>query len=77
MRRQGGKNVWTWSWIYGGTIDKLESIKNFNTQIPVERFIDIINEIGISIVGQLKNLAPADKKYIHCVMLQELLIVFR
>ena len=38
------------------------SIKNFNTQIPVERFIDIINEIGISIVGQLKNLAPADKK---------------
>ena len=41
----------------GGTIDKLESIKNFNTQIP-----DIINEIGISIVGQLKNLAPADKK---------------
>lgn len=46
----------------GGTIDKLESIKNFNTQIPVERFIDIINKIGISIVGQLKNLAPADKK---------------
>lgn len=46
----------------GGTIDKLESIKNFNTQIPVERFIDIINEIGISIVGQLKNLAHADKK---------------
>ena len=46
----------------GRTIDKLESIKNFNTQIPVERFIDIINEIGISIVGQLKNLAPADKK---------------
>lgn len=46
----------------GGTIDKLESIKNFNTQIPIERFIDIINEIGISIVGQLKNLAPADKK---------------
>lgn len=46
----------------GGTIDKLESIKNFNTKIPVERFIDIINEIGISIVGQLKNLAPADKK---------------
>lgn len=46
----------------GGTIDKLESIKNFNTQIPIERFIDIINEIGISIIGQLKNLAPADKK---------------
>lgn len=46
----------------GGTIDKLESIKNFNTQIPIERFIDIINKIGISIVGQLKNLAPADKK---------------
>lgn len=46
----------------GGTIDKLESIKNFNTHIPIERFVDIINKIGISIVGQMKNLAPADKK---------------
>lgn len=46
----------------GGTIDKLESIKNFNTHIPIESFVDIINKIGISIVGQMKNLAPADKK---------------
>lgn len=46
----------------GGTIDKLESIKNFNTHILIERFVDIINKIGISIVGQMKNLAPADKK---------------
>lgn len=46
----------------GGTIDKLESIQNFNTHIPIESFVDIINKIGISIVGQMKNLAPADKK---------------
>lgn len=46
----------------GGTINKLESIKNFNTHIPIESFVDIINKIGISIVGQMKNLAPADKK---------------
>lgn len=46
----------------GGTIDKLESIKGFKTQIPTEQFIKNVNENGIAIVGQTKNLAPADKK---------------
>ena len=46
----------------GGTIDKLESIPGFNTTIPTEDFIKQVNDIGISLVGQTKNLAPADKK---------------
>lgn len=46
----------------GGTIDKLESIKGFRTDIPLDEFIKIVNETGICIVGQTKDLAPADKK---------------
>ena len=46
----------------GGTIDKLESIPNFKTDIPEEEFLKNVNEIGVCIVGQNKDLAPADKK---------------
>jgi len=46
----------------GGTIDKLEAIPGFNTEIEEKKFIDIVNDIGICIVGQSKELAPADKK---------------
>ena len=46
----------------GGTIDKLESIPNFNTQLPIETFIKNIQEISIAIAGQTGNIVPADKK---------------
>ena len=46
----------------GGTIDKLESIDGFSTTISTADFIKNVNEIGIAIVGQTENLAPADKK---------------
>ena len=46
----------------GGTIDKLESFQGFSTSLSEEAFIDQVNRIGISIIGQTKNLAPADKK---------------
>ncbi len=45
----------------GGTIDKLESFPGFSTDIPTETFIRNVNQIGIAIMGQTKNLAPADK----------------
>ncbi len=45
----------------GGTIDKLESFAGFSTEIETEQFIRNVNEIGISIMGQTKELAPADK----------------
>ena len=46
----------------GGTIDKLEAIPGFCTSLETEEFERIVNEVGIAIVGQSKNLAPADKK---------------
>lgn len=46
----------------GGTIDKLESISNFNVSISNESFIKQINDIGVAIVSQQGNLVPADKK---------------
>lgn len=46
----------------GGTIDKLESIPGYNTQISVEEFMHNVEEIGISLMGQTLNLSPADKK---------------
>ena len=46
----------------GGTIDKLESFNGFNVSIPTETFIRNVNDIGISLMGQTADLAPADKK---------------
>lgn len=46
----------------GGTVDKLESIKGFNTEIETNDFVKFINDDGISIMGQSANIAPADKK---------------
>ncbi|MDD4895728.1 MAG: thymidine phosphorylase [Atribacterota bacterium] len=46
----------------GGTIDKLESIKNFNTDLPIERFIENINKIKSSIISANIDISPADKK---------------
>lgn len=46
----------------GGTIDKLESFPGFHTNLSVEQFIENVNRIGIAIMGQTADLAPADKK---------------
>ena len=45
----------------GGTIDKLEAIPGFCTDLAVSEFERIVNETGIAIVGQSATLAPADK----------------
>lgn len=46
----------------GGTIDKLESFPGFTTALTTEQFINNVNKIGIAIMGQTADLAPADKK---------------
>ncbi len=46
----------------GGTIDKLESIPGYKTNLKIEEFIQNVKQNGISIIGQTLNLAPADKK---------------
>ncbi len=45
----------------GGTLDKLESIPGFSPFIDMEKFIRIVADYGLSIIGQTKNLVPADK----------------
>jgi pyrimidine-nucleoside phosphorylase len=45
----------------GGTIDKLEAIPGFQTSLSGPQFIDQIKRIGVAVVGQTQNLAPADK----------------
>ncbi len=44
----------------GGTLDKLESIPNFRTDLSKEEFVDILNKIGVAMMGQSPWLAPAD-----------------
>lgn len=46
----------------GGTIDKLESFEGFNVERTENQIIDQVNEIGCVIVGQSKDIVPADKK---------------
>lgn len=46
----------------GGTVDKLESIPGYKTNVKVEQFIENVQNVGISLIGQTENIAPADKK---------------
>lgn len=46
----------------GGTIDKLESIEGFRTDLSTKDFINNVNNYKMAIVGQTANLTPADKK---------------
>ena len=46
----------------GGTVDKMESIPGYRTNIQVDEFISNVEKVGISMIGQTMNLAPADKK---------------
>lgn len=46
----------------GGTIDKLESISGFRTDLTIAEFKKILNETGFAIISQNEKLCPADKK---------------
>ncbi|RIP32882.1 pyrimidine-nucleoside phosphorylase [Staphylococcus gallinarum] len=46
----------------GGTIDKLESIAGFHVEISEEKFVKLVNEDKVAVIGQTGNLTPADKK---------------
>lgn len=46
----------------GGTIDKLESIAGYRTELSKEEFFNQVNEIGLAVASQSGNLVPADKK---------------
>lgn len=46
----------------GGTLDKLEAIPGFRTDIPVTDFARIVRDVGTCMIGQTKEIAPADKR---------------
>ncbi|MBX2992537.1 MAG: thymidine phosphorylase [Bacteroidetes bacterium] len=46
----------------GGTLDKLESIPGFRTDLSIDEYKNVIAETGLVLIGQTKEIAPADKK---------------
>ncbi len=46
----------------GGTVDKLESFPGYRTSLAPREFLSQVKRIGIAVIGQSGNLAPADKK---------------
>jgi pyrimidine-nucleoside phosphorylase len=46
----------------GGTLDKLEAIPGFRTNLSLEEFKEQVRGVGVCLIGANENLAPADKK---------------
>jgi pyrimidine-nucleoside phosphorylase len=46
----------------GGTLDKLEAIPGFRVDLDTRKFIDMVRDVGVSMIGQTSDLAPADRK---------------
>ena len=46
----------------GGTLDKLESIPGFNVHLSISRFTQLVGELGVCLIGQTAEIAPADRK---------------
>ena len=46
----------------GGTVDKIESVPGTRTDLSRQEFFDQVNRLGLAVIGQSGNLAPADKK---------------
>ncbi|MEW6997331.1 thymidine phosphorylase [Colwelliaceae bacterium BS250] len=46
----------------GGTVDKLESITGFNVQPSIDKFKHVVKNVGMAIIAQTSDLAPADKR---------------
>ena len=45
----------------GGTLDKLESIAGFSVSLSEDAFLEQVKTVGVAVIGQTANLAPADK----------------
>ncbi len=46
----------------GGTLDKLEAIPGFRTDLSTADFARVVREVGTCMIGQTKDIAPADKR---------------
>ena len=47
----------------GGTLDKLDAIPGYQTNVPIEKFQRVVSDVGVGIIGQTAELAPADKRF--------------
>ena len=47
----------------GGTLDKLDSIPGYRTDVSIEKFQQVVASVGVAIIGQTAELAPADKRF--------------
>ncbi len=47
----------------GGTLDKFDSIPGYDTSPSIERFRDVVRDVGCAVIGQTADLAPADKRF--------------
>jgi pyrimidine-nucleoside phosphorylase len=45
----------------GGTLDKLESIPGFRTELSLDEYVAQVRDVGVAIIGQTGDLVPADK----------------
>ena len=46
----------------GGTLDKLDAITGYQTNVSVEKFQQVVRDVGVAIIGQTNELAPADRR---------------
>ncbi|MEO8101905.1 MAG: thymidine phosphorylase [Betaproteobacteria bacterium] len=46
----------------GGTLDKFDAIPGYQTSISIEKFQQVVRDVGVAIIGQTADLAPADKR---------------
>ena len=46
----------------GGTLDKLESIRGFRTNLPLSRFVEVLADVGCAMTGQTAEIAPLDRR---------------
>ncbi len=46
----------------GGTLDKLESIPGMDVELPLERFVRQVDDLGVCMIGQTGEMAPADRE---------------
>ncbi len=46
----------------GGTLDKLESVPGFRTDLPFKKFVANLKDLGVCMIGQTNEIAPADRK---------------
>ena len=46
----------------GGTLDKLEAIPGFRTDLPVDRLVAVIQQVGCAVTGQTAEIAPLDRR---------------